>query len=458
MRSGVVRWGIVAFAALAVGIAAVVAVIAMQRSASPAAEGASSSPATDATGGASGDEGGADPSPTPSVPECEHEVLMLGTLLPQTGDLAFLGPPGTAAVELALAEIDAEGGVLGAPVALAPGDSGDAKTGLAAETAAQHIARGVQAIVGPAASAVTLNIIDETANAGIVLISPANTSPGLTEYPDDGLYFRTVPSDVAQGSVLAAVAGDLDLDEGATIARADPYGLGIQASFEEAFLAAGGSIVASVTYAPDGGSVAGLVAEIASADPEVVMIAGFSEAADLLREMIRQGIGPQDVQVLLAEGGVSSDAFQSLPDDAMAGVLGAVPADDPAADVKPFHRRLLEQDPDLTTFAYAAQTYDAVVLVALAAEHAGCASGRAIAEALPQIANASPGSIECRSYAQCREVVASGAQPTYVGVSGPRDFNEFGDARWASVEVIRYVSNTKYRPVEIIGPVEVPVP
>lgn len=457
MRSGVVRWGVVALVAVALVIAAVVGVIVLQRTTSPAAGGAST-PTTDASARASDEASGVEASPVPSIPECDNDVLVLGTLLPQTGDLAFLGRPGAAAVDLALADIDAAGGVLGAPVSSIFGDSGDAKTGLASETVAEQIARGVQAIVGPAASAVTLNVLDQTAGAGTVLISPANTSPGLTEYPDDGLYFRTVPSDVAQGSVLAAVAGDLDLDEGATIARADPYGLGIQAAFEQAFIAGGGNVVASVAYVPDGGSVAGRVAEIAAADPEVVMIAGFSEVSDLLREMIRQGIGPQEVQVLLAEGGVSSDAFSNLPEDVMAGVLGAVPTDDPASDVKRFHRRLLEQDPDLTTFAYAAQTYDAVALVALAAEYAGCAGGRAIAEALPRVANASPTGRECRTYAECREVIASGEQPTYLGVSGPRDFNEFGDARWASVEVIRYVSNTKYRPVEVIGPVEVPVP
>lgn len=453
-----VRWGVVAFAALTVVVAAVVAVVVMQRTSSPAAEGPSNSPTADASGGASGAAGGIEPSPSPTVPECDHDTLTLGTLLPQTGDLAFLGPPGTAAVELAISDVDAAGGVLGAPVSLITGDSGDAKTGLAAETVAEQIARGAQVIVGPVASAVTLNVIDQTTNAGTVLISPANTSPGLTEHTDDGLYFRTVPSDVAQGSVLAAVAGDLDLDAGATIARADPYGLGVQAAFEDAFVAEGGSVVASVAYAPDGGSAAGLVAEIAAADPDVVMIAGFSEAADLVREMIRQGIGPQDVQVLLAEGGVSSTAFSSLPDDVMAGVLGAVPANDPAGEVKPFQRRLLEQDPDVTTFAYAAQTYDAVVLAALAAEYAGCAGGREVAAALPQVANASPASRECRTYAECRDVIGSGAQPTYVGVSGRRDFNDFGDARWATVEVIRYASNTKYRPVEIIGPVEVPAP
>ncbi len=433
-------------------VVAAIALVAVQRS-SPQADAGTAGEANAGSGGAS-----ASADASPSVLPCESKDLVMGGLIPLTGDLAFLGPAGAAAIDLALGDIDSAGGVLGQPVTYLARDSGDAKSGLAAEAVASQIAGGAQAIVGPAASTVTVSVIDQTLEAGVVLISPANTSPGLTDYPDEGLYFRMVPSDVAQGSALATVAEGLGLTSGATIARADPYGLGIQRAFEDAYAASGGLVEASITYDAEASSFAGAVGEIAATDPEFVLIAGFDEAASILREMARQGIGPQDVQVLLAEGSVSTTAYEGLPEDAMAGVLGAVPTADPSADPKDFTKRLLEQAPELTTFAYGAEAYDATILVALAAEYSGCADGRAIAQALPAVANANPGSRTCATYADCLAVIQSGSQPNYEGVNGPRDFNEFGDARWASVEIVRYVTNSKFRPVEVIGPFEVPLP
>ena len=234
--------------------------------------------------------------------------------------------------------------------------------------------------------------------------------------------------------------------------------MGIQSAFEDAYAASGGAVGVSITYEPDALSFAGAVGEIAATDPEFVLIAGFDEAANILREMTRQGIGPQDVQVFLAEGSVSTTGYAGLPEGAMAGVVGGVPTGDPSVDLKDFHRRLLKQVPDLTTFAYAAEAYDAAILVALAAAYADCADGRAIAQALPAVANATAGSSRCGTYSECLGVIESGGQPHYEGAAGSRDFNEFGDARWATVEIVRYVTNTKLRPVEVIGPFEVPLP
>jgi ABC-type branched-subunit amino acid transport system substrate-binding protein len=449
VRSRGLLWvaGVVAVLAVVAGIV----LVAVQRSAIPADAGT--------TGEVNADSGGASASAgaSPSALPCASSDLVMGGLLPLTGDLAFLGPAGSAAIDLALADIDSAGGVLGQPVTYLAGDSGDAATGLATEAVANQIAGGAQAIVGPAASAVTVSVIDQTIGAGVVLISPSNTGPGLTDYPDEGLYFRMVPSDVAQGSALATVAEGLDLTSGATIARADAYGLGIQTAFELAYAASGGLVEASITYDAEDSNFAGAVAEIAATDPEFVLIAGFDEAASILREMARQGIGPEDVQVLLAEGSVSTTGYEGLPEGTMAGVLGAVPTGDPSVDGKEFTKRLLKQARELTTFDYAAEAYDATILVALAAEYAGCADGRAIARALPEVADAKPGSRTCATYADCLGVIQSGSQPKYEGVSGQRDFNEFGDARWATVEIVRFVTNTRFRPVEVIGPFEVPL-
>ncbi len=395
--------------------------------------------------------------PAPSS-DCKNTQLKIGTLLPATGDLAFLGPPEFAGVDLAVSEIDAAGGVLGQPVVNEYGDSGDTKTDLASQTVDSHLSKGVQAIIGAASSGVSLTVIDKITSNGVLQISPANTAPTLTDYPDNGLYFRTAPSDVLQGAVIAGVASDLGLTSMATIAREDPYGVGLQDATVKDFEGAGGTITAKITYDPAAPDFSAEVAEIKASNPEAIQVIGFEETTKLLQEFIKQGIGPQELQFFLVDGNISTTAYKDFPKDTMTGVIASVPTGDPSVDLEAFNARLLEADPNLTDFAYGAQAYDATILIALAADYAGCADGTAIAAAMPMVANADAGGEACGSYADCLAIIQAGGQPNYDGVTGPLDFNEYGDPKAATIDVVQYITNTKYESIEIIGPVEVPVP
>jgi ABC-type branched-subunit amino acid transport system substrate-binding protein len=395
--------------------------------------------------------------PAPST-DCQNTQLKIGTLLPATGSLAYLGPPEFAGVDLAVKEIDAAGGVLGQPVINEYGDSGDTETDIASQTVDSHLTKGVQAIIGAASSGVTFTVIDKITSNGVLQISPANTAPSLTDYPDNGLYFRTAPSDALQGAVQASNAIDNGFTSGASIARKDPYGEGLQNAFVAEFEAGGGTVTAALTYDPTAPDFSAEVAEIAATNPEFVQVVGFDESVKLIQEMIKQGIGPQDVQIYLADGNLSTTAFADFPKDTMTGVIGTVPTGDPSVDVAAFNDRLLEQDPNLTDFAYGAQAYDATILVALAADYAGCADGTAMAAAMPMIANADAGGEACGTYADCLAIIQAGGQPNYDGVTGPLDFNEYGDPKAATIDVVQYLTNTKFESIEVVGPVEVPVP
>ena len=425
-----------------------------------------------ACGGSSDDSGSATsaaPSPTSEAPttsepapspdaECSNDQLIIGTLLPATGDLAFLGPPEYAGVDLAVEEIDAGGGVLGKPVINEFGDSGDTKTDLASQTIDSHISKGVQVVIGAASSGVTSTILEKaTVQNGMLVISPANTAPSLTTAPDDGLYFRTAPSDVLQGAIVAAEAIDLGFTAGATISRDDPYGNGLREAFVKDFEAAGGTITSNLKYDPAAPSFEAEVAEIAAGNPEFVQVIGFDETTKLLQEMIKQGIGPQDVQVFLVDGNISTTAYADFPAGTMDGVIATVPTGDPNSDIDAFNERLLTVDPDLTDFAYGAQAYDATMLVAIAAQYAGCADARAIANALPVIANEAPGNEICSTWDECNAIIQAGGTPNYDGATGPLDFNEYGDPKAATIAIVEYISNTEF---EEIGQVtaEVPVP
>src|SRR5690348_11770488 len=153
-------------------------------------------------------------------------TLTIGTLLPQTGDLAFLGPPEFAGVQTAVDDINAAGGVLGKQVVQSKADSGDGTPDIAGQSVNGLLANHADVIIGAAASGVSLSVINQITDAGVVEFSPANTSPAFDDPKTDphNLYFRTAPSDVLQGAVMANMVLQDGHTNVAILARQDSYG------------------------------------------------------------------------------------------------------------------------------------------------------------------------------------------------------------------------------------------
>ena len=386
--------------------------------------------------------------------DCKNPALITGTLLPQTGDLAFLGPPEFAGVKKAVDDINAAGGVNGQPMTNIDGDSGDTTTDIASQTVDSHLSQGVGAIIGAASSGVSLTVIDKITSNGVLQMSPANTSPALTTYEDNGLYWRVAPSDALQGAVIAGNAIDAGLTKMAVIARQDPYGQGLQDAFAKNFEAAGGTIAPEkILYDPAAASFEAEVGQIKAAAPEGVVVIGFEETTKLLQEMIKQGVGPQDVQIYLVDGNLSTGAYKDFPKGTMKGVLGTIPVGE--ADLTDFNNSLKEVDPSLEEFTYGAQAYDATMLIALAAHAAKCGDGTAIQQHLLQVANT--GGEKCTTYADCIALLDAGTKIDFDGVTGPLDFNEYGDPKAATIAVNEYSANDKFAEVSRVT-ADVPLP
>ena len=152
--------------------------------------------------------------------------------------------------------------------------------------------RSIDVLVGAASSGSSLSVLDQVTNAGVLMISPANTSPELTTAADHGLYWRTAPSDVLQGAFL----GSLILQDGYTkvaiLSLQDSYGDGLNANVTKAITEGGGEVVASVVYDPKATDFAADVAKIKAAGPEAIVLIGFDESAQIIQELVKQGIGP----------------------------------------------------------------------------------------------------------------------------------------------------------------------
>jgi branched-chain amino acid transport system substrate-binding protein len=367
-------------------------------------------------------------------------TLTIGSILPTTGTLAFLGPPEIAGVDLAIADINAsESGVLGGNAAVIHRDSGDTTTDIATQSATDLLSQGVSGIVGAASSGVSFTFIDQVTGAQVVHISPANTSPDFSTYEDGGYYWRTAPSDVLQGRVL----GNLMVNDGASniglLYLNDAYGTGLAENVKLAVEAAGGTIVAEEAFNEGDSQFSSQIDAIMAEDPDAIALIAFDQTKVIVPELVgTQGFPGEDVYFVDGNLADYSADFDEGTLNCAQGTLPGVLANDE------FKSRLLGIDPELTDYSYAAESYDAVMLMALAAIAANDASGPGIQSQMQAV---SEGGEKCETFDACAELLAAGEDIDYDGVSGPITFDENGDPTEAYIGIYQYGSENTYAPV-----------
>jgi ABC-type branched-subunit amino acid transport system substrate-binding protein len=220
--------------------------------------------------------------------------LKIGGLLPSTGDLAFMNPPMVAGARLAVAEINAAGGVFEQPVEWVDGDDGT-DPAVAKRTVASHVAAGVHVIIGAGASSISTAVLPDVVAAGLILFSPCNTAAELTVAKDGGLYFRTAPSDVLQGKALADVILRDAAQKVSIVVRDDEYGRGLMSNIKTELERAGmpADQIQTLAYDPEAKDAQAYNAkakEVKAFAPDGVVVIGFSESASLIKELAAVGL------------------------------------------------------------------------------------------------------------------------------------------------------------------------
>ena len=366
---------------------------------------------------------------------CDSDgVLTIGTILPVTGDLAFLGPPEIAGADLAVQDINDAGGVLGADVVLEQGDSGDTTTDTANLEVDRLLAAGSDAIMGAASSAVSKTVIDKITGSCTIQFSPANTSPDFTTYDDNGLYFRTAPSDLLQGRVLANVVLDDGAETASVLYRQESYGIGLAESFQENFTANGGVIDEFLAYAVDTESFDAEVDALVEAGSDAIVVIGFAESASILTTMNERGVGPADNPVYGTDGNIGGIGAELADPSIIAGMRGTEPSVD-LTTISDFTDRLDAAGDMGGVYAYGAETYDSIIITALAAAVAGTDDPSAIAA---EINGVTKDGEKCTTFADCIALVDAGTDIDYDGLGGPYEFVDAGEPAAASFRIATY--------------------
>jgi ABC-type branched-subunit amino acid transport system substrate-binding protein len=374
--------------------------------------------------------------PTPQEHSADG-VLSFGTLLPESGSLAVQGPAEIAGVQLALKDIksvikdirDAGGGAFPMAVELYPlnqRNSGDTSTNIAHESTNALLSNGVDVIIGAGSSQVSLTVIDKITSAGVIMLSSDNTSTVFATYNDQGRYFRTSPSDILQGKALGQLLAK-DNHSAVIMAIDDPYGNSLSEATAKAFKDNGGNVLDELSYDPEATNYDQQIKKIKALNPDAIVLIGLQESPRVLTAMIQQGIGPRNKHVYGTDGNMSP-RLASRVNPQSPEVLDGMKGTTLATGDEAFLTRLREIDP-VHDPTYAAQSYDAVVITALAAAIANTDAPSAIAN---EINNVTRGGVKCMTFADCMKLLQEHKDIDYDGVSGPLEFTDAGEPRSAT--------------------------
>jgi ABC-type branched-subunit amino acid transport system substrate-binding protein len=396
--------------------------------------------------GDDGDTTGSEDETTQAQPKGDG-TLTIGTLLPQTGDLAFLGPPEFAGVDLAIADINAAGGVLGKPVKGIKADSGDGTPDIAGAEVDKLLGGDADTIIGAAASGVSITVIDKITGAGVVHFSPANTAAGFDsdEIDPNRLYFRTAPSDVLQGEILANLIVADGFDNVAVMGRQDFYGEGLSRRVEEVLGEKGATVSEFVLYSADAQNFTAEVNKVAASKPDALVLVSFNETTKIIPQLIAKGIGPQDIQLYFVDGNLSNYPDEDFD---LTGVKGTAPTSaEPDAE---FSARLQATPPMKKddVLLYGPESYDAVIISALAAIAAGDDSGEAIGA---NIVDVTREGTKCTTFEECVALLEDGEDIDYDGKSGPADMTDSGSLIAGTYGISEYGANNTIEQIDTVS-------
>ena len=349
--------------------------------------------------------------------------IKVGIILGFTGPIETLTPAMRDSAKLAFAEVSASGALLGGET-ITPliGDSTCVDSDAAVAAAELIVSDGAVAIMGADCSGVTGAIVTNVAVPnGVTMVSPSATSPGLTSLADNGLFFRTAPSDAKGGQVLAQVALDRGLTSVAVTYTNNDYGKGLADVFEASFTSGGGTVTAVASHEDGKGDYSAEVGVLGSAGGDALVVIGYLDQGG--KGMIEASLdsGAFDLFVL-SDGMIGQSIIDAIGAD-LNGSFGTLPGTVSEGAAK-FAEISGDIDP---TAPYAGESYDAAALIALAIEAGGSADRSSIVANIKKVANAPGDIILPGELAKGLEILAGGGDIDYQGATDV-ELSTFGDA------------------------------
>lgn len=352
---------------------------------------------------------------TTAMADGHAKEVKLGLLFGFTGPIESLTGPMAGGGELAMKEVSDSGLLLdGAKVTPMRADSGCIDNGLAVSSAERLIADGMNGLIGADCSGVTGAVLQNVAIPnGMVMISPSATSPGLTTMEDNGLFFRTSPSDAREGQVMAEILQERGVKSIALTYTNNDYGKGLADAIESSFKAVGGEVTIVAAHEDGKADYSAEVGALASAGGDLLVVAGYLDqgGAGIIKSALDAGAW----DVFGLPGGMIGENLPKTIGPDLDGSYGQI-AGSQGNGIETFAKMAEEAGFDGTS-PYAPEAYDAAALFLMAMQAAGSMDPADYKDKILEVANAPGEKIYPGELAKALELIKAGKDVDYVGAS-----------------------------------------
>ena len=362
--------------------------------------------------------------------------VKVGFLAGFTGPLKSLAPGMYKSAKLAAKHVNDQGGILDGQQMIMPSGDSTCSDVTAAVDAATHLVEdeNVLAIVGPLCSGAAIAIYKNvTIPAGITVVSPSATSPEITSLNDGDLVFRTSPSDVYQGSIMARLLLSKGIKHiGITYVDND-WGKGISAELSSAFETAGGKVAGNLAHEEGKTNYSDIIRSLSASGVDTLVVLAYANGSGqtILRQAVESGAFDQFVG---GDGMASNTLIAAIGSDKLRGMIVTKPGAPDSTGARVFNKYAWGGHLN-PAGAFVGQSYDAAFLLALAIEKNGSADRSGIAKALRAVATAPGEVILPGEWAKAKALIKAGKAINYEGATGSLDFDKAGDVSGVIIEM-----------------------
>ncbi|GGO53126.1 amino acid/amide ABC transporter substrate-binding protein, HAAT family [Roseovarius pacificus] len=353
---------------------------------------------------------------TAGAASAADDTVKIGILLGFTGPLESLAPAMAGGAEVAIAEVSDSGKLLGG-MTVEPVRADATCIDAGAATAAGErlvTSDGVAAIMGAMCSGATGAVLSNVALPnGIVMISPSATSPALSSAEDNGLFFRTAPSDARQGTIMTEVIMERGIQSVALTYTNNDYGKGLADSFQQAFEAAGGEVTLSTPHEDGKADYSAEVGALAAAGGDALVVAGYVDQGG--SGVVQAALDTGAFDTFVFPDGMVGDALIENFGDAIDGSFGQNPGSD--SEGAKIYEDMAEAAGVEGGSVYSKEAYDAAALILMAMQAAGSTDANEFKSRIMDVANAPGEKILPGELGKALDILAEGGEVDYVGAT-----------------------------------------
>jgi ABC-type branched-subunit amino acid transport system substrate-binding protein len=367
-----------------------------------------------------------------------ENTIEIGTLLPESGPQSGIGQTMADAADLAFRTVDDNSAEFSVNATF--GDSQSSPDdGISAATNLANA--GIPAVVGGAITNIHIPAAEQVFVPNeMTACSPSATAVTISNIEDDGLLYRTTPSDALQGQVMATYAREtLNAETTATLFTNDDYGQALSGEFVSAFENTGGTVQQEVSYETDAQSYTSRIEQAVQSDPDLIAVVGYAESGiRLFRDYYAQASAEREI---LTVDGLDTGRVPNEVGRPMDNVIGTAPLTD-GPGLETFNSRYQEAF-ETQPGPFNPQTFDAAAVLLLATAAAEEETGPAISDAMPTVANDGSMTVTPENLADGVDAAGNGEDIVYEGASSTISFDETGDLQTGAYEVWEYAPESE---------------